>query len=262
LVDLVELFKNNTDIFGGASALEFLAVKHLLFKLLKGLSRLGKGLGNLSVSSSVAGGDEIGDSGALHKGVLGDVGIKHLGELFHLHETEAHDRGLGVPSIPEAIADAGGDGDDILQRTAQLNAFDVVDGGDDKVRCFKGEFEGVGSGVVLASDGRLAEELLGDFIGDVRTHEHGARDLELLLDFLRDEDEVPLRVKVNALVRRKQNKTKKKKNKEMNNNKRTREAKKMHRREMGFKRVTLIREMARALGLSLPASCFAIPPIN
>ena len=82
---------------------------------------------------------------------------EHLAELDHLLEADADDRRLRVPAVPEAVAEAGADRDDVLERAAQLDAHRVLHGAHLERRAVEGELEEVAVGLVDVADRRLAE---------------------------------------------------------------------------------------------------------
>merc|ERR1719364_383792 len=90
---------------------------------------------------------------------------------------------------PEAVAEARAERDDVLERAAQLDARDVVDGADAEGGAVEELLEDLAVGLVLVADRRLAELVLGHFVGDVSAHEHGdVHAVHVLLDEVGDED--------------------------------------------------------------------------
>lgn len=78
--------------------------------------------------------DDIGHTAALcEEGAVFDVWEEFLGKVLHVEQAEPDDCRFRVVAHPEAVDEAGGDGDDVLERTAQRHPFDVVDEGDPEV---------------------------------------------------------------------------------------------------------------------------------
>jgi hypothetical protein len=133
------------------------------------LARLGKLLGALPVSASVASGDEVGDTGRL----VGErVGLGALEELqaepSHLLQTDTEDGGLGVSTETETVDETGREGDDVFQSAREGDTRDVGDAVDVEDR------GGVEDGVPQlgvdrrgGSNSGLAELSLGDWIMSV-----------------------------------------------------------------------------------------------
>ena len=71
-----------------------------------------------------AGDDEVAHPGEPRERVRAGAG--RLGETPHLREPARDERGLRVVAEREAVRPAGGEGDDVLRRRAQLDAGDVV----------------------------------------------------------------------------------------------------------------------------------------
>lgn len=77
----------------------------------------GKGLPDLAVASTVAGGDEVRHAAALQEGGRRDgaLGAEEPGEAYHLHQAQADHRCLGVVAKPQAVAETRPHCDDVLQ---------------------------------------------------------------------------------------------------------------------------------------------------
>lgn len=84
--------------FRSQCALQLLAIQKFLFQLLKRLSRGDMSLGNFSVSSTIARGDQICHAATLKEGVVLDANVKSLGKFAHLHQSDSDHRALGVVS--------------------------------------------------------------------------------------------------------------------------------------------------------------------
>lgn len=83
-------------VLSGRGSLKLLSVQHLLLELVKRLSGCDVSLGHLAVTATSAGGNKIGNTARLEEGLVLDIGVKHLGELAHLVESNADDSSLGV----------------------------------------------------------------------------------------------------------------------------------------------------------------------
>lgn len=99
----------------------------------------------------------------------------------------AHTTHLGVVAPLEAVHKARGDGDDVLEGTAETDAEDVAVHRDaelfrlEQARPLLADLE------VAAPDRRLGEGLLRDLVGDVGAREGGALDPELFRDDLAED---------------------------------------------------------------------------
>mmetsp|Transcript_39975 Transcript_39975/g.132236 ORF Transcript_39975/g.132236 Transcript_39975/m.132236 type:complete len:249 (+) Transcript_39975:200-946(+) len=177
-------------LLGRERALELLPLQDLRLDLLQrlGLVGLGVRLRALAVAAAEAGGDQVGDAARLEEGVIVDAGggVKHLAELDHLLEADADERGLGVAAVPESVRVAGADGDDVLERAAELNANSVVNCPNLEGRGVERELEELAVLCVLVADGRLAELVRRHVVGHVRAHQHRAVRVEALAQQIRD----------------------------------------------------------------------------
>lgn len=87
----------------------------------------------------------------------GDSLVERVAEALHLLEPDADDGSLGVAAILEAIAEAGADRNNVLQRTAELNSDGVVDQANVEGRIVERQLEELAVLLVRVSDRRLAE---------------------------------------------------------------------------------------------------------
>lgn len=97
-----------------------------------------------------AGGDQVAQAGESEEGLL--VGSERDAEASHLGESARHQRGLGVVAVAESIADAGRDGNDILQRSGQFDAEQVAICVDPEAIGREKLLSVCGKGVVVAGD--------------------------------------------------------------------------------------------------------------
>eukprot|EP00964_Phaeocystis_antarctica_P079138 scaffold49270_cov30-Phaeocystis_antarctica.AAC.1 len=102
------------DLLGRERALQLLAAQQLSLNLVKRLllARLGEGFRALAVAAAIAGRDQIRHAAALEEGVVVDVLVERVGELFHFQEANAHDGSLGVAAVAKAVDVACADGHD------------------------------------------------------------------------------------------------------------------------------------------------------
>ena len=111
------LLKHQRHRLTAENALPLLAVQVFLLKLLNGLFCGNEGLCQPPVTPTVAGGNEVGDATGLEEGVIAATfGKVRLTEADHLCQAETHHRRLGVVAVAEAVDEAGGAADDVLQR--------------------------------------------------------------------------------------------------------------------------------------------------
>lgn len=95
------------------------------------LGRFDESLSDFAVSSSVAGGDEVGHAAALQEGGGGHFAFaKQLGEGHHFHQTQPDHSRFGVVAETEAVAESSTYGHDILggfelKELYKFNAFNA-----------------------------------------------------------------------------------------------------------------------------------------
>jgi len=94
------LGKNVVHVLCRRSSLKFLTIQHLLLQLIKGLAGRDMSLGDLAVTSSGTGRDQICNATGLEKGLILNILVKHLGKLAHLIQPNANDGSLGVVAKP------------------------------------------------------------------------------------------------------------------------------------------------------------------
>ena len=194
------------NVLTGDRALQLLPVQQITLDLGPALAAGREGRRALAVAAAVAGGDEVGDAAALKKRSALHPAEEVATKALHLTQADAHDgrlhaglqplpdtvaasvsdstaiasiamvgTHLGVAAQAEAVAEASAERDDVLERTAQLDAGHVVDrlypeGGPVEEEAPRG-----GGGGVSTADGRLAELVLSHLIRHVGTHEHTDR---------------------------------------------------------------------------------------
>ena len=151
-----------------------------------------KGLGALAIAPTVARGNEIGHTTALHEGVVLDTVEEHLAELGHLAQTDAEEGGFGVAPEVESIDEPGTEGDDVLERAANLGAGHVADVLDAEGRGVVEDEAGqlVGGRAKVAGEGRFAHLAERHLRRDVGPHQDAALKVVAhgLLDGAADED--------------------------------------------------------------------------
>jgi len=116
------------DLVGSQGALERLAVQLLLLDLLDGQVALDTVLGAAEVATTATAGDQIGHTGTLlGEGGLVDGGPKEgVTEANHLQQADAHHGSLGIVTPAHAVNPASGQGNDVLQSTADGCTSDVA----------------------------------------------------------------------------------------------------------------------------------------
>ena len=210
-------------------ALQLLTVQHLRLQLLPRLHltpsphahllRAHEGFRTTHVTTAPAGGDQIRHARALEEGVVLTMTppphlhlhalVEHLGELLHLHETDANQSRLRVRPVAQRVHEARAQRDDVLERAAELHAHGVVHQRHAEVGGVEQHLEllRVVAHTVAGREGereRLPEsgfgELAGgDLIRHVRSAENGAVDVELVVDHAGDQTELAVLVVVHAL---------------------------------------------------------------
>ena len=152
------------DVLARDGALQLLPIEHAALDLAPGLAARCEGRRALAVAAAVAGGDEIGDAAALEESLALHAAEEIVTEAFHLAEADAHDRGLGVAAEAEAVAEAGAEGHDVLERAAELDAGHVRDRLYPKRRPIEQQPPRRRSSGIGAADGGLAELVLGHLV--------------------------------------------------------------------------------------------------
>jgi len=129
------LLQEAVDLVRGARALQLLPIKHLLLDLEDGLSTLHGHLGAPEVAAAHARRHHVGHAARL----LGEGRRVHavreelLAEAHHLQDADAHHGRLGVVAPAEAVDEAGGERDNVLQGAAEGHAGHIVDDADVEV---------------------------------------------------------------------------------------------------------------------------------
>mmetsp|Transcript_53320 Transcript_53320/g.157744 ORF Transcript_53320/g.157744 Transcript_53320/m.157744 type:complete len:301 (+) Transcript_53320:134-1036(+) len=192
------VFEHHHHVLASDRALQLLPVELVSLDLVPRAFLPREGLGALAVAAAEARRDQIGQPAALHESLVLDALEEHLGELHRLLEADPDDRRLRVAAQLEAVAEAGAEGDNVLERAAQLDSDRVLDGADLEREVVVGKLEERAVRRVLVTNGRLAEGVACHVVRDVRAHEHRAIGAQLLADDIGDEHDAVL-VKVNAL---------------------------------------------------------------
>lgn len=171
------------DLAGGLGTLELLAVEQLRLEDREGLASLDKGLGTLAVAATKAWRSVVSSyvQVVIRSAMPALVSVKVSGLTLSKNSSEnffisirpmrimaakvsQRKRTLGVVTPAEAVAEAGADGDDVLEGTAQRDTGDIVDHADAEVLGVK-ELD-VGQGklalVGAVTDGGLREFVAGD----------------------------------------------------------------------------------------------------
>ena len=78
-------------------------------------------------------------------------------ELFHLHQTDPHNRRFGVVSPAESIDESSCDGDDILERSTKAHTTNVGSDGDSELRSVEERFPDGSVVEISAADRRFGE---------------------------------------------------------------------------------------------------------
>ena len=130
------LLQELVDLNSGQGTLKLLAVELGLLDLLNGLVALHAVLGTAEVTTTAGASDQIGDTGTLFgEGALLDGSAEEtVTEADHLHQTNTHDGRLGVVTPAHTDDPAGGNGNHVLQSTANGDTGDIVDDTDVEVR--------------------------------------------------------------------------------------------------------------------------------
>ena len=112
-----------------ARTLQLLPIKHLLLDLKDRLPPLHRHLGTPEVPPPATRRDDIRDAARLlcERRRLRAIGEELLAEFHHLEDAHAHDGGLRVVAPAEAVDEASGKGDDVLEGAAEGDAGHVVD---------------------------------------------------------------------------------------------------------------------------------------
>ena len=171
------------DLAGGLGALELLAVEQLRLEDREGLASLDKGLGTLAVAATKAWRSVVSPyvQVVIRSAIPALVSVKVSGLTFWKNSSENFfisirpmrimaakvsqwKRTLGVVTPAETIAEAGADGNDVLEGTAERDTGNIVDHADAEVVGVK-ELD-VGQGklalVGAVADGGLRELVAGD----------------------------------------------------------------------------------------------------
>ena len=197
-------------------ALQLLPVQHLLLQLLprlhltslatRHLLRAHERLRAAHVAAAPARGDQVRHARALEEGVVLGITtarqtrlhalIEHLGELLHLHQTNANQRRLRVRPVAQRVHEARAQRDHVLERATELHAHGVVHQRHAEVRRVEQHLQLLRV-VAHAVAGREEEEEQlpqsyfgelagGDLIRHVGAAEDGAVDVELVVDHAGD----------------------------------------------------------------------------
>lgn len=134
----------------------------------------------MKASQTVTSCDQVGDAAALEESREFAARVEDVHELDHLHQTQSDDGGFCVVSEAETVDESSAASDDVLQRTANLDGVDVVADDNAEVWCLEQIAQDRRHLLVLDADGGFAELLVGDFVGQVSAHQHGARNLNLV----------------------------------------------------------------------------------
>lgn len=182
-IDTVARREILVDLAGGLGTLELLAVEQLRLEDREGLASLDKGLGTLAVTATKAWRSVVSPyvQVVIRSAIPALVSVKVSGLTFWKNSSENFfisirpmrimaakvsqwKRTLGVVTPAETIAEAGADGNDILEGTAERDTSNIVDHADAEVVGVK-ELD-VGQGklalVGAVADGGLRELVAGD----------------------------------------------------------------------------------------------------
>mmetsp|Transcript_26239 Transcript_26239/g.69568 ORF Transcript_26239/g.69568 Transcript_26239/m.69568 type:complete len:435 (-) Transcript_26239:82-1386(-) len=194
------VFEHHHHVLASDRALQLLPVELVSLDLVPRAFLPREGLGALAVAAAEARRDQIGQPAALHESLVLDALEEHLGELHRLLEADPDDRRLRVAAEPETVREARAQGDDVLERTAQLGAGDVGARRHGEVGRVEELAPLEALGRVRAADRRLSEVALGHLVRHVGAHQHrhghvpiaGDALLHLRLQKVRDEDGLEL----------------------------------------------------------------------
>ena len=100
-------------------------------------------------------------------------GIDGIEEAFHLLDGVADEHGLEVVAVLQSVADAGGDGVNVLQDRGILDADDVATGLCLDVVTGKHLRKSGSLLLVSTTDGQVSEAVQGDLLGMTRSAKHG-----------------------------------------------------------------------------------------
>ncbi|GIX66266.1 cell-cycle-associated protein kinase PRP4, putative [Babesia caballi] len=174
--------------------LELLPAKHLLLNVVPRLlaSVLGKLSGATHIATANAGGDQVRNAGALEDNLLAVVVEELAREVVNLPETQTHDGRLGVAAEAQTVAEAGGNGDGVLDGAEDLDGGDAGHAVDLEVGPVEELLEQQRKLLVLGivANGGLAELLKGNVGGDVGAGEGQAGHTELALNGVGEADDV------------------------------------------------------------------------
>lgn len=120
---------------------------------------------------------------------------------MNFEKAYADEGSLGVVAHVEGVAEAGAEGDDILESAEDLDGLDVLDEGNAEVTLIEYLVEDGGVFLIAVPDGRLTELAICNLIGDVRATEHGHVNVELVLDDVGHQNDAMF-VEVDALDKR------------------------------------------------------------
>lgn len=109
------VLQHKVDLLCGNRSLQLLSIQHLILQSLDRLARGHESLRDLTVTSSVAGRDQISNATALEEG--GQLGsrIKDIDELDHLHQSQSDHSGLCVVAQLQAVHEASSAGNNVLE---------------------------------------------------------------------------------------------------------------------------------------------------
>ena len=93
------------------------------------------------------------------------LGPHGLPQAVHLGQAAGDQRGPGVVAEPETVTDAGGDGDDVLDRPAQLDPDHIRVGVDPQAGAAEGRLHPPGSSLVAGCGHDQRRQPLGHFAG-------------------------------------------------------------------------------------------------
>mmetsp|Transcript_49125 Transcript_49125/g.122032 ORF Transcript_49125/g.122032 Transcript_49125/m.122032 type:complete len:270 (+) Transcript_49125:198-1007(+) len=144
--------KDGHDVLARDGALQLLPIELGSLDFIPSAFLPSEGLGALAIAAAKARGDKIGEAAALHESVVLDAREKHLGELGGFLQTDTDDGRLRVPTQLQPVAEAGPQGNDVLERAAEFDASDVVDASDAERGAVEHCLERVTVGLDLVSD--------------------------------------------------------------------------------------------------------------
>ena len=119
-----------------------------------------------------AGQDQIAHAGQTHEGF--GPGAERDTEAGNFDQTTRHQGSTGIQAQPEAIADAGGNGHDVLHRTADFGTDDIVVGIQAQARAMQGLGHRLGKSGIGGSERNGRRQTTRHLVGETRASECAA----------------------------------------------------------------------------------------